>query len=579
MGILPVALYRNLLDDLRTELGEEGLKKIESYTGALSDLSPKEAAASSLVKSLLKKLEVENSTLQDSRALLKFLLVNHRCKNWRLDCKTDRDHILIGELKRAVYEFWNPRPGMLPLVDDLESIIRYGKCGPGASVGGLGGDFYTKMFSSPLTSTSHFLYKSYRDYIRSFQDWHDAEVLRKACFGKVSIVEGSRFSFVPKNDEISRTICVEPTLNQFYQLGLAHILELRLESFYGISMAAQQFKNRELARLGSLSLKMPDLTNFVTIDLESASDSLSLPMLRTILPRDFLILLTRLRSHKTWIPGLGWFALDMISTMGNGFTFPLQTMLFASIVLACFRVNGIQPYHPRGKGFGNYGVFGDDIIVPREISDDVFRLLDLLGFVVNQSKTFVEGPFRESCGSDFFLGRNIRGVYVKSLKSPQDRYAVINQLNLFSTRTGIPLPKTVQALLETVKFCPVPRWDNDDAGIKVPLSLAPKTIHRQYQSICYTRYEAEGQKLRIYDSGIWVPRFAKPRLYNPYGLYICFLQRSVNFYSIGVRHNPARYRRKLGVAPYWDATPTTHPLAGWFNWQRWDTAVYLNLFG
>jgi hypothetical protein len=304
-------------------------------------------------------------------------------------------------------------------------------------------------------------------------------------------------------------------------------------------------------------------------------------MLRAVLPEDFYNLLGTLRSRYTMIPGLGHFELDMISTMGNGFTFPLQTMLFSAVVLAAFKLNQevIRPLFPRGREWGNFGVFGDDIVVPRVIVDDVFRLLDILGFTINKDKTFVKGPFRESCGADYFRGRDIRGVYLKRLDTPQDLYVAINQLNLFSTKTGIALPKTVRVLLERVKFVPVPRWENDDAGIKVPFSMVRLPVDRHTQSTLYSRFVAEGKKIRILERSIWVPKRHKPRIYNPYGLWVSFLQRSVNAYSIGVRHDPVRYKRKLGIAPSWDALPTTHPLAGWFNWQRWNTAVYLNLFG
>jgi hypothetical protein len=536
----------------------------------------KEAACYSLMKSFLKKIEEENSSKHDSRALLKFLSVNHRCRNWSLDLRSDRDHLLLGELKRAICKFWYlDGLGVKSLVDHEDDILSYGRCGPGAAVGSRGGDFYTKMFSSPLTVTNRYLYRSYRNYIRAFPEWHDAEVVRKSVYGTALIVKGSRLSFVPKNDQVSRVICIEPSLNQFFQLGLGHILERRIEEMYGISMASQPFKNRELARQGSL------FDSLVTIDLESASDSLSLKMLRTVLPEDFYDLLGTLRSRFTVIPGLGPFELDMVSTMGNGFTFPLQTMLFSCVVSAAFRVNSevIKPLYPRGREWGNFGVFGDDIICPRVIVDDVFRLLDILGFTINKDKTFVEGPFRESCGSDYFRGRDIRGVYVKRLDNPQDKYAVINQLNLFSTKTGIPLPRTVQFLLSRVKFLPVPRWENDDAGIKVPGSMVRMPTNPHTQSTMYWKWEAVGKKIRIGESSIWTPRRHKPRIYNPYGLYVCFLQRSINSWSIGVRHDPIRYKRKLGIAPYWDALPTTHPIAGWFNWQRWNTAVYLNLFG
>lgn len=567
-----LALYSNLIDDLVAETGLDA-DFLKSDVDIRSVSSPRIAAAVNQARALLKKFKVANSDQADSRALLKFLTVNKSVRDWELVLESDDDKILLGELKRAIYEFWNP--GGYPLVTNFGTILDEGRCGPGASVGSVGGDFYTKMYSSPLSTTSHFLYDEYRRYVSIDPSCQAAELQRYGDFSGYKVVSGSRLSFVPKNDSISRCICIEPTLNMFYQLGLGFHLERRLSNHFGLEMGSQQFKNRELARIGSV------FDDLCTIDLESASDSLGLRMLREVLPRDFYDLLVRLRSPSADLPGIGTFALDMISTMGNGFTFPLQTMLFACVVKSCFRVHGIKPLYPRGNCHGNFGVFGDDIIVPRSIVGSVMRCLNILGFVVNQEKTFVEGPFRESCGADYFRGVNVRGVYVKKIDTLQSRFAVINQLNLFSTRTGILLRRTVQYLLGFTKWVPVPMWENDDAGLHVPYSIIKDSLKlsRRYQSILYTCYRPVAMRIRIGESALVLPRRAKPRKWNPHGLHLCFLRHAVNSMTIGVRHDPVRYRTSRCIAPQWDNVITTHPLQGWFPWKRCESAFYLNLFG
>lgn len=569
MDITTQALFSNLQDDLSAQVDwsriNSGIK--------ISDLSDvKEAAALSISRALLKKFRPESSEKLDSVALLKFLTVNKKVRDWRLHAPTDTDKILLGELKRAVYEFWCP--GGLPLVSNPMTCLDFGRCGPGSSIYGIGGDEYTKMYASPLTCTSSILYSFYRRYVSEDQNMEEAEKLRFSEFGGPNIVDGSRLTFVPKNDKTSRCICVEPTLNMFYQLGLGRILELRLRSHFGIDMATQQFKNRELARLGSIN------DDLCTIDLESASDSLGLHMLKEVLPKDLFEILSLLRSPICHLPGVGPFELDMISTMGNGFTFPLQTMLFSSVVIASFRTAGVKPYYPRGTSHGNWGVFGDDIIVPSLILDNVLRLLDILGFVTNSDKTFVKGPFRESCGEDFFLGVNIRGVYIKSVKTPQERYAAINQLNLFSTRTGIFLRNTVSYLRESVKFLPVPMFENEDSGIRVPVSLArdlPRCKDTQaYKYVCYV---SKPKRIFIREDRFVFPKNSKRRLYNPYGLYVSFLRRSVRSMSIAVRHDRSRYTHEVRTASNWNQPPATHPLSGWFPWKRCESVFYFNLFG
>jgi hypothetical protein len=566
MQISADALYSCLLDDLKDQ-GLDGSQE-PPYLG----LTTKLAAASNIRRSLLKKLQADNTEVLDSRALLKFLTSNFSCKEWELQDDSDEDQLLYGELKRAIYDFWFPAGQ--PLIGNDQMIFDHAGVGPGSAVGALGSDFYSKLFASPLSCSSAYVYKLYTDCISTFPDWDSAEQFRSLSHGSANVVAGSRLSFVPKDKTVSRVICVEPNLNMFFQLGIGTILERRIHTYFGKYLKDQPFKNRELARLGSQGFGP------VTIDLSSASDSMSLKMLKYMLPRSFYDLLCRFRSKSTDIPGLGYTELDMVSSMGNGFTFPLQTMFFSCIVLAAARVAGIKLRHDSLYGKDAWGVFGDDIICDESIKDNVLRLLHLCGFTVNKDKTFVEGPFRESCGSDFFLGRNIRGVYVKHLDSMQKLYAVINQLNLFSTRTGIVLRKTVGYLLNFVKWNPVPCWENDDAGIRVPFSLVRVTHPRStilHGSLLYHAYRARGRFMRIGDSAIFVGKHHKPLIYNPEGLFISFLRRAVNSSSISVRLDRTRYERKRCVAPNWDTHPAGHLLDGWFDWQRWETAVALNI--
>lgn len=574
MGVDPHALSSYLLSDLSDQLSPESFTRVKEDEDLWPGISFKEAACLSIRKSLLKKLEAGMTEETKRAALEKFLMVDSDCKKWSLQFLDYGDDLLFGEFKQLLNKFWFPK--LQPIVDHDYDCLAKGSIGPGSAVGASGGDFYTKFFASKLTCTSPHLYSMYRRYIRGFPEWANGETIRQLNMGEAVVVEGNRLDFVSKNDDISRTICVEPTLNMFYQLGFAAILNRRLMGFAGIDLKTQQFKNRELARIGSWD------GSFSTIDLSSASDSISVRMLEASLPRGFLTLLKRYRCTHSRLPDGTLHELGMISTMGNGYTFALQTILFTCVVLAAFRLSGMAPRFPRGLEYGNFGVNGDDIVVPTAITPKVLQLLRLLGFVTNKAKTFVEGPFRESCGGDFFNGRNLRGVYIKTLNCPQDIYSAINQLNLFSTRTGLRLTRTVQFLANNVRFLPVPCWESDDAGIRVPLSLLrkPYNLHPDTQSIQYYAWKPKQTcKIRIMDSALHIPRSLKRRIFNPSGLHIAFLQGSIDSHSISVRVDAVVYRRKRLIAPNWDALPTVHPLAGWFNWRQWNTAVYFNLLG
>lgn len=548
---------------LETDLSEQGFQKWDSLP---PDASIREAAAFSIRKSIVTKWRYDNSDRADSEALRRFLAQNKKCEDWTLPREYDTwTEMLLNGFKTAVYDFWS-REGF-PLFDSPLDLFHEGRIGPGANIEARGGDFYTKFFSSPLTCTSVSLYHWYRRYTANFPEWFNAENKRIEHFGGARIVTGSRLSFVPKNDKVSRCICTEPTLNTYFQLGLAHHLELRLRERYGISLRQQQFKNRDLARLGSIT------DSLITLDLSSASDSISLSMVRQLFPPDFVRHLEMFRCRETQIPKMGTVQLHMLSSMGNGYTFPLQTMIFASVVAASARLRGI----PLGRAMsGNrWGVFGDDIICPREITRDVIHLLTLLGFTVNGDKSFVEGPFRESCGSDFYLGTNIRGVYLKDLSTQASRYSAINQLLRFETQHGIALRRLIRRLCENTEYLPIPPWANNDSGIQVPLSMSYRRKDRATQSHFFMCLEPHLPRIRVLEDSIVVPRRQKRRIFNPSGLLISFLQGSVNSCTIGFRSETVKYRKKRRIAPYWGISvipPRDHSDYE-VEWGRWESVV------
>lgn len=208
----------------------------------------------------------------------------------------------------------------------------------------------------------------------------------------ITEVLGSEFVTVPKNAKTFRGICIEPSLNSFWQLGYGGYIRQRLKR-RGLNLDRQAEFNGHYARIGSRN------SYYATIDLEGASDSISHNLILDLLPVDWVEALALCRSPYTLIDGK-WHQLQKWSSMGNGYTFELETLVFYAICLAITE---------------DSRVFGDDIIVPSDHASHVISTLDEIGFTVNKSKTFVDGPFRESCGQDFFLGASVRPLFIKEL--------------------------------------------------------------------------------------------------------------------------------------------------------------------
>lgn len=553
MDIQPHALYSNLLQDLKPFLSEDPYGSEKAF------------ACHSLASSLLKKFtDDEDERVTYQRAYAKFLRLNEEVASYTVAPNTSLDEVLLNETKLAFRKFFDDAMDRNTCWWTLSECFARGRPGPGASLKANGNDFYTKLFSSPMSTTSRGLYDHFTDALTSDPLWAVAELQRDQLYG-TTVVRGNRLSFVPKTREIARTICTEPNLNMFYQLGLAGHIEDGLKRSFGISLATQPDKNRAFARAGSypdhFMASCPH--GYATIDLESASDTFSLTLLDFLLSKQSAIygLLHLLRSREATFQDVS-VPLHMVSTMGNGFTFPLQTLLFTCAVVAVFRSFDVKPnFRDTISRGGNCGVFGDDIIVPNFMFERMCHLLKLLGFRPNDAKSFSRGPFRESCGHDYFNGLNVRGVYIKTLKTQASRISAINRLNRWSMRQAIPLPKTIAYLLaHTPGANFVPMWESDDAGVHLPSTLVPNLRRGLNGSFVYRRLENIPSGMYIKDSRVCVPRKGKKRAFNYEGLLISFLQGSLRGNRIVIRQDRPVYRYRLTLTPNWD----------WCDMERWD---------
>ena len=93
--------------------------------------------------------------------------------------------------------------------------------------------------------------------------------------------------------------------------------------------------------------------------------------------------------------------------MGNATTFPVQSLVFWAICVASLQRQG---FHQPGAVF----VFGDDIEVPSVCAQGVIDDLESFGLLVNRTKSFWRGAFRESCGVDAFKGVNVTPIRWKT---------------------------------------------------------------------------------------------------------------------------------------------------------------------
>jgi hypothetical protein len=227
----------------------------------------------------------------------------------------------------------------------------------------------------------------------------------------VTIADFNEVTFVPKDAFTRRSISIEPQMNVFLQLGVGTFLKERLRAA-GCDLS-DQTRNQDLARIGSVQ---QDLEDPVTLDLSMASDTMSTELVRELLPSDWFELLDSLRSHRGLYLGKSekW---SKFSSMGNGFTFELESMIFYALAQACADFLGTTQWFTDtfgpGMGYAYVSVFGDDIVVPGTVAPLLTSILRFCGFRLNSEKSFVSGPFRESCGKDFWNGVPVRSFFYK----------------------------------------------------------------------------------------------------------------------------------------------------------------------
>ncbi len=217
-----------------------------------------------------------------------------------------------------------------------------------------------------------------------------------SSFGKkANVIDYNNIAFVPKTAKTLRTIAVEPMLNGYLQKGVDELMRKRLKRV-GINLEDQS-PNQRLSREGSIPGQADP---YATIDLSSASDSVSIELCRFLLPEDWFVFMNQIRSPRFVLEGRNY-PFNKFATMGNGFCFPLETLIFASLCHVAYREGHLRE---------DFSVYGDDIIVRTSVAPRVLDLLRICGFTANTEKTFLSGPFRESCGTDWFEGKDVRPV-------------------------------------------------------------------------------------------------------------------------------------------------------------------------
>lgn len=252
-----------------------------------------------------------------------------------------------------------------------------------------------------------------------------------------NVVEGSELSFVPKTAKTVRPICIEPTINGVIQKMYGSDIRAKLKRAAWVDLKHAQPRHRRLARQSSID------DSLATIDLSKASDTISSLFVMDMLPFPWYQALNECRSHYYHIQGKDY-RFSKFSSMGNGYTFELESLLFLSLAKACEEYLGL----PRKAS-----CYGDDILISPKAADLLISVLDICGFATNVQKSYVNGPFKESCGGDYWDGTPVRPFYLKDDLSPRVLTLLRNNLERTGYRYEFPkLFRHTESILRSLKF-------------------------------------------------------------------------------------------------------------------------------
>ncbi len=286
-------------------------------------------------------------------------------------------HYEVRQARRFLREVFMDGDELHPSLENW-LVNPYGRHGPGAVYDGAQGT--AKWSFSPMMTSL----KTHEEFIVPTTE--------------MPAVSRARLAIVPKDFRKHRLICIEQKEMMFQQQGLRSVLEfLTAQSPFASRCIAfdDQSRNYQLSRN----------TQYSTLDLSDASDLLSRRLCKLLLPREIYKLLVMCRSARIELPDSSLIAYESMYTMGNALCFTIESLIFAALTASV-----ISNYAGCGllESCRRFRVFGDDLIVKSEYYQYLYDVLQRAGLKPNIEKCCHDTLIRESCGSWFVQGIDVR---------------------------------------------------------------------------------------------------------------------------------------------------------------------------
>lgn len=248
------------------------------------------------------------------------------------------------------------------------------------------------------------------------------EVFKFKLDCSVTYVGGNRWSTVPKNNLKDRSICLEPLCNMLVQRAVGLGIRKCLKDRLGIDLDT-------LADVHRCRISDPSVA---TIDLSDCSDTISTDLVEYLLPHRVLKHILACRSDMTLGPDDNFYIVNKVSSMGNGFTFDLMSLILTALAKSLD---------------DTASSFGDDIICQNRVAGELVSSLQVAGFRPNVEKTFIDSDYRESCGAHYIDGCGYVTVFdLRWLRTPHDLVVACNKAAILADIYGGPFEELRRAI-------------------------------------------------------------------------------------------------------------------------------------
>lgn len=487
-----------------------------------SEMDPAKFKAVYQIQSVVKRYRFQKDTYSDQELTLKaidgFKATQSRLADVDLDKLDAKSQLVLSVAARYISK-------VLGMYSDEEhrSLCRFGRR---ASVGiPARSACEAARWELPISGSQEQIdwFDSEMSQVDSVQEYWLNQLTSDPSRSVYQPTSSLKLTLVPKTFKSYRSIMPNTTIGSYMSYGLGEMIRKRLKR-EGYDISSLQMRHRYLARMASMH------NLHTTADLSSASDCITRALVQRLFPKDWFEILDQSRIKNVELPDSTVIESLTFCTMGIGYTFPLQTLVFLALLKA------IQAVHYDSKDRRTISVYGDDMIYASRMHDLVVHYFTRFGFVINLDKTFHEGDFRESCGGDYYRGVDVRPF------QPQNGSAFVGN-------------KAYEAMLYKFVNGLLARWSEHEIGLTLSFltseiervtgccKLVPQNFPDDSGIKCHT--------LASRDKYLDAVKCARPK-HVGHGVYRFSYLRLVSDLREEVRHEPYYWSSLRDLAPQVD---------------------------